>query len=101
MLALMVTNGTFRLTVGVATRNRPQSLVCRLNSIALVEDLVSESIVVDDSRDPPVGPALRQVSGAVGGKMGLVEQPGAQGPRSVGSERDTPSPLRHPQRLSQ
>jgi GT2 family glycosyltransferase len=69
----------FKLTVGIATRNRPQSLVRCLNSIALIDDLVGEVIVVDDSSDAPVGPALRTVSSAIAGKMRLVEQSGAQG----------------------
>lgn len=69
----------FKLTVGIATRNRPQSLVRCLNSLALIADLVGEVIIVDDSSDPPVGPVLGQVSEIVAGKIRLVEQHGTQG----------------------
>ena len=69
-----------KLTVGIATRNRPQSLVRCLNSIELIDDLVDEVIVVDDSSEPPIGPMLRQVAGTVAAKLRFVEQAGRLGP---------------------
>src|SRR3989442_15841340 len=69
-----------RLTVGVATRNRPQSLLRCLESIALIDDLVGEIIVVDDSSDPPIGLALRRVPETVRRKMRFIEQAGNLGP---------------------
>lgn len=76
----MATESGFKLTIGIATRNRPQSLVRCLNSIILIEELVSEVIIVDDSSHPPIGPALRHVSATIAAKTRLVEQPDAQGP---------------------
>jgi GT2 family glycosyltransferase len=70
----MDTDQPFRLTVGIATRNRPRSLVRCLDSIALLGDLASEIIVVDDASNPPVRDGLTQVSSAVAGKVRLVEQ---------------------------
>jgi GT2 family glycosyltransferase len=69
-----------RLTVGIATRDRPRSLVRCLNSIQLIDEFVSEVIVVDDSSDPPVAPALGEVVGPIAVKLRFVEQPGRQGP---------------------
>jgi GT2 family glycosyltransferase len=66
---------SFQLTVGIATRNRPQSLVRCLDSLALIEDLVSEVIVVDDASDPPVVAALQQVSSAIAPRIRFIEQP--------------------------
>lgn len=69
-----------KLTVGVATRNRPQSLLRCLESIALIDDLANEIIVVDDSSDPPIAHALGQVSETIARKMRFIEQAGSQGP---------------------
>ena len=46
------------LTVGVTTRNRPQSLRRCLASLDLVGDALAEVIVVDDSSDVPVAGSL-------------------------------------------
>jgi GT2 family glycosyltransferase len=69
----------FKLTVGIATRNRPESLVRCLNSIALIDDLASEVIVVDDCSDPPVAGALQHVASTVATKIRFIEQPSNQG----------------------
>lgn len=69
----------FKLTVGIATRNRPRSLVRCLNSIALIDDLVGEVIIIDDSSDPPIRPVLHEVSDQVAGKVRLIEQEDTQG----------------------
>ena len=68
------------LTVGIATRNRPKALVRCLESIALIEDLVTEIIVVDDSSDPPIEAFLARVSPSIARKLRFIEQPGARGP---------------------
>lgn len=67
------------LTVGVATRNRPKALVRCLESIAIIGEMVSEIIVVDDASDPPVGPFLRQVPESIARKIRLIELPGGLG----------------------
>jgi len=47
------------LTVGVATKDRPEALVRCLRSLRLLHGLLAETIVVDDASDPPVeGPAI-------------------------------------------
>ena len=69
-----------RLSVGIATRNRAGSLLRCLASIALIDDLVSDIIVVDDSSDPPIGDTLSNVPAAISARMRFIEQPGAQGP---------------------
>jgi GT2 family glycosyltransferase len=70
---------TRRLSVGITTRNRAGSLLRCLESIALIEDLVSDVIVVDDSSDPPIGKALDSAPREIRSKMRFIEQPGAQG----------------------
>jgi GT2 family glycosyltransferase len=66
--------------VGIATRNRAGSLLRCLASIALIDDLVSDIIVVDDSSDPPIGEMLQGAPPSIRSKMRFIEQPGAQGP---------------------
>jgi len=66
--------------VGIATRNRAGSLLRCLASIALIDDLVSDIIVVDDSSDPPIGDMLHGAPPSIRSKMRFIEQPGAQGP---------------------
>ena len=46
------------LTVGITTRNRPQSLLRCLASLDLLGDSLAEVIVVDDSSDVPVAGSL-------------------------------------------
>ena len=57
----MAAEAPFGLTVGIATCNRPDALRRCLASIALIDDLVTEVIVVDDASDPPIDPVLQQV----------------------------------------
>lgn len=47
------------LTVGIATKDRPEALVRCLRSLRRLEGLLAEAVVVDDASDPPAeGPAL-------------------------------------------
>jgi GT2 family glycosyltransferase len=71
----MAADAPFGLTVGIATRNRPDALRRCLASIALIDDLVTEVIVVDDASDPPNDPVLRQVPGAIAKKTRIIELP--------------------------
>lgn len=48
-----------RLTVGVATRNRPGALVHCLRSLRLLGDALAEAVVVDDGSDAPVEGPVR------------------------------------------
>lgn len=68
-----------RLSVGIVTRNRAGSLLRCLASIVLIDDLVSEIIVIDDSSDPPIGHTLERVAPSIKSRMRFIEQPGAQG----------------------
>jgi len=47
------------LTVGIASKNRPDALVRCLRSLRLLDGILAEAIVVDDASEPPVeGAAL-------------------------------------------
>ena len=48
--------------------------------MSLIDDLVSDIIVVDDSSDPPIGGLLEGAPPSIRLKMRFIEQPGAQGP---------------------
>ena len=72
------TNGA-GLTVGVTTRNRPQSLLRCLASLDLLGDLITEVIVVDDSSSVPVAQSLADLRPSMGAKLRVVRQNGAEG----------------------
>lgn len=69
-----------RLSVGIATRNRAASLVRCVASLAILGDLVSDIIVVDDSSDEPVRPALDGLPADLLAKLTFITQPDQQGP---------------------
>jgi len=69
----MSTDAPLGLTVGIATRNRPAALRRCLASIALIDDLVTEVIVVDDASDSPIDPVLQQIPEAIAGKTRIIE----------------------------
>lgn len=71
---------TPRLSVGIATRNRPVSLARCVASLAVLGDLVDQIIVVDDSSEMPVRPALEALPAALLAKLTFISQPGQQGP---------------------
>ena len=71
----MAADAPFGLTVGITTRNRPDALRRCLASIALIDDLVTEIIIVDDASDRPIDPVLRQVPEAIAGKTRIIEMP--------------------------
>ena len=52
------------LTVGIGTRNRPESLARCLRSLARIAELVAGVIVVDDGSDAPLEPAVRAALGS-------------------------------------
>jgi GT2 family glycosyltransferase len=68
-----------RLTVGIATRNRPESLIRCVTSLALLGDLVSEVIIVDDASDPPVRAMIDRLPAGQGRSLRVIEQPAAVG----------------------
>jgi GT2 family glycosyltransferase len=69
-----------RLSVGIATRNRPESLARCVASLALIADLITDIIVVDDSSDIPVRPVLDDLPADLLAKLNFISQPGRQGP---------------------
>jgi GT2 family glycosyltransferase len=71
----MAADAPFGLTVGIATRNRPDALRRCLASIALIDDLVTEVIVVDDASDTPIAPVLDLVPKAIAEKTRIIELP--------------------------
>jgi GT2 family glycosyltransferase len=74
-MAPMAPDAPLGLTVGIATRNRPDSLRRCLASIALIDDLVTEVIVVDDASDPPIDRVLQQVPEGIAKKTRIIELP--------------------------
>jgi GT2 family glycosyltransferase len=68
------------ITVGIATRNRRQSLVRCLTSLALIDAIVDEIVVVDDTSDVPLGDLSAEVPAEVAGKLRVIVQPDRQGP---------------------
>jgi GT2 family glycosyltransferase len=70
---------TLPLTVGIATRNRPKALERCLASLALIDDVVTEIIVVDDASDPPAREILPRVQEAIRRKIRVIELPGGLG----------------------
>ncbi len=52
-----------RLTVGISTRNRFETLARCVRSIALISDSVDEIVIIDDASDSPVEIPLRQLLG--------------------------------------
>jgi len=69
----MPTDATL-ITIGITTRNRPESLQRCLQSLTLLNDVIGEVIVVDDTSDPPIGQSLGPVPGALAAKLRIVEQ---------------------------
>ena len=66
-------------SIGITTRNRPDSLVRCIASLASFGDLVREIIVVDDSSDVPIEPAFDRLSPALRRKLVYISQTGNRG----------------------
>jgi GT2 family glycosyltransferase len=66
------------LTVGITTRNRPQSLRRCLASLGRLGDVLTEVIVVDDSSDVPVADWL-DLPPSMAAKTRVVRQTGSEG----------------------
>lgn len=62
------------VTIGVVTKNRPDSLQKCLSSLALLENALAEVIVVDDSGDVSIAEVLRHVPPGVAGKLRVIRQ---------------------------
>jgi GT2 family glycosyltransferase len=67
------------LTVGITTRNRPKSLLRCLDSLAMLGDLLTEVIVVDDSSDQPVADALGGLAPSMTARTRVVRQAESEG----------------------
>jgi GT2 family glycosyltransferase len=63
------------LSIGITTRNRPQALARCLRSLSIVDDLITEIIVVDDGSDVPVSPALGALTNELQTKLTFIRQP--------------------------
>jgi GT2 family glycosyltransferase len=68
------------ISVGIATRNRRGSLLRCLASLSLVDDLIDEVIVVDDTSDEPLGDLAAEAPPAIAPKLRVIVQTGRQGP---------------------
>ncbi|HYM23051.1 MAG TPA: glycosyltransferase, partial [Vicinamibacterales bacterium] len=67
------------ITVGINSRNRHQRLTACLRSLALLGDLVSAIVVVDDASDVPVRDSLGDIPPEVARKMTIIRQPEVTG----------------------
>ena len=63
------------LSIGITTRNRPQALARCLRSLSIVDDLITEIIVVDDGSDVPISPALGALTNELQAKLTFIRQP--------------------------
>jgi len=68
------------ITVGIATRNRPQSLLRCIKSLALIGDLVTQIVVADDSSEVPAAHVLTTVDLATAAKLQVIRHEGSPGP---------------------
>ena len=76
----MVMDKHLRLTVGVTTRNRPQSLLRCLASLEHAGRSADRVIVVDDSSEPPVADALGGMApSSIRDKTRIVRQDRSEG----------------------
>ena len=66
------------LTVAVATRNRPASLLRCLGSLTLLGDVLTEILVVDDASDVPVAEAIATLPPALASRITVIRL--AEGP---------------------
>jgi len=66
-----------RITVGIVTRNRPESLARCLASLSVLGDAVAEAIVVDDTGEVALDDALRV---GPAGRTRLIRQSANDGP---------------------
>jgi len=62
------------VTIGIVTRNRPQSLHDCLESLAVLGDRLAEVIVVDDTSDVPCETAFEHLPPLVSGKLRTIRQ---------------------------
>jgi GT2 family glycosyltransferase len=63
-----------RLTVGIVTKNRPDTLRRCLSSLALIADVLAEVIVVDDTSDEPIDETLRQLPPTISSRLRTIRQ---------------------------
>ena len=68
------------LAVGIMTRDRPASLSACLASLAVLGDLVSEVIVVDDGSETPPRESLKSIPSVLADRLTLIQQARGRGP---------------------
>jgi GT2 family glycosyltransferase len=67
------------LTVGITSRNRPQSLLRCLASLDRLDGPIVEVIVVDDSSDVPVADTLQESAPSMAGRVRVIRQTASEG----------------------
>jgi GT2 family glycosyltransferase len=72
--------GPQKLSVGIATRNRPNSLARCLASLAIISDLITDIVVVDDASDIPIQSALDTIPTELRARLTLLTQEVRNGP---------------------
>src|SRR5262245_16431384 len=68
-----------RLTIGVVTKNRPESLRECLASLAVLGDALAEVVVVDDTSTMSIETALANLPPAVSGRIRTIRQTANEG----------------------
>jgi GT2 family glycosyltransferase len=72
-------SGAQTLSVGITTRNRPDALARCLASLAILNDLITDVIVVDDASDVPIRSALDTIPAELRAKLTLIIQEARDG----------------------
>jgi GT2 family glycosyltransferase len=67
------------LTVGVTTRNRPESLLRCVRSLSRLGELISQVVVVDDGSEVPAAEALAGLPPGLAGRTTCLRQAGGRG----------------------
>jgi GT2 family glycosyltransferase len=70
---------TDQITVGITTRNRRESLLRSLAALEIVEPMIDEVLVVDDTSDEPLGDLAAEVPLGIARKLRVIVQPDRQG----------------------
>ena len=68
-----------RVTVGIVTKDRPDSLARCLQSLALIGANLTEVIVIDDSGAAPLVDVLQSIPQPIAGKLRLLRQTSHEG----------------------
>jgi GT2 family glycosyltransferase len=75
----MPDGAAMRVTAGIVTKNRPDTLLRTLSSLTLIGDALADVIVVDDTSDAPIDDVVRAVPPAIASRLRCIRQPNHEG----------------------